>query len=104
MQRALEFIDAHADDAPTVEMICAAANASWRTLNYAFRERFDVTPKQYLTAMRMRRVRQDLAELGDELPISEIAAHRGFWHMGAFAADYRRHFGELPSDTVRGPG
>ena len=27
-------------------------------------------------------------------------AHRwGFWHMGQFARDYRRLFGELPSET-----
>ena len=102
MQKALEFIDAHADDAPTVEMICAAANASWRTLNYAFRERFDLTPKQYLHRVRLQRVRQDLVRSAGAAPISEIAAHRGFWHMGAFAADYRRQFGELPSETIRG--
>ncbi len=101
MNRALEFIEASADDAPTIEMICAAAEASWRTLDYAFRERFDLTPKQYLTATRLRRVRRDLMRSGSELPISEIAAYHGFWHMGKLAADYRRQFGELPSETVK---
>jgi len=101
MNRALEFIEACADDAPTIEMICAAAEASWRTLDYAFRERFDLTPKQYLTAARLHRVRQGLMRSGGELAISEIAAYHGFWHMGKLAADYRRHFGELPSETVK---
>jgi len=33
--------------------------------------------------------------------IGTIANRCGFWHMGRFAADYRRLFGELPSETLR---
>lgn len=25
----------------------------------------------------------------------------GYWHMSQFASDYRRMFGELPSDTLK---
>jgi AraC family ethanolamine operon transcriptional activator len=32
--------------------------------------------------------------------IADVANRWGFWHMGQFAADYRRQFGELPSETV----
>jgi AraC family transcriptional regulator, ethanolamine operon transcriptional activator len=32
--------------------------------------------------------------------IGDIANTWGFWHMGQFAADYRRQFGELPSETL----
>ena len=30
----------------------------------------------------------------------EQSVGRGFWHMGQFARDYQRHFGELPSQSV----
>jgi AraC family ethanolamine operon transcriptional activator len=33
--------------------------------------------------------------------IIELAGIHGFWHMGQFAADYRRIYGELPSDTLK---
>jgi AraC family ethanolamine operon transcriptional activator len=33
--------------------------------------------------------------------IIELAGIQGFWHMGQFAADYRRIYGELPSDTLK---
>jgi len=33
-----------------------------------------------------------------------VANAWGFWHMGQFARDYRRLFGELPSDTLRCSG
>ena len=35
-----------------------------------------------------------------ETKIINIANHWGFWHIGKFAADYRRKFGELPSETL----
>lgn len=79
--------------------MCAAADVSWRTLNYAFRELIGVTPKQYLQATRLDGVRRELHRRGTRAMITDIANHWGFWHMGQFAADYRRQFGELPSET-----
>ena len=32
--------------------------------------------------------------------IIELAGVNGFWHMGQFAADYRRIYGQLPSETL----
>ncbi|GAG76698.1 unnamed protein product, partial [marine sediment metagenome] len=32
--------------------------------------------------------------------IIELAGVNGFWHMGQFAADYRRIYGKLPSETL----
>jgi AraC family ethanolamine operon transcriptional activator len=33
--------------------------------------------------------------------VQDIAARWGFWHLSHFANDYRRMFGELPSETAR---
>jgi len=101
MRTALDYIEAHADQPPSVGEICRASGVSWRTLDYAFRDRFGVTPKSYLQALRLHHVRREILGAGRPRPIYEVAAHWGFWHMGQFAADYRRHFGELPSETAR---
>ncbi len=101
LRHALDYIEAHADEPPTIEDVCRASDASARTLQYAFRGRFGVTPKQYLQTVRMHKVRGELFRSEPDAIISEIAAHWGFWHMGQFAADYRRQFGELPSETLR---
>jgi len=101
IRTALDYIEAHADQPPSVEEICRASGVSWRTLDYAFRDRFGVTPKRYLQALRLQHVRREILGAGRPRPIWEVAAHWGFWHMGQFAADYRRQFGELPSETIR---
>jgi len=97
---ARDYIEAHAAESPSIENVTRAAEVSWRSLNYAFRELFGVTPKQYLQATRLDRVRTQLRQLGPEARISDVANEWGFWHMGQFARDYRRQFGELPSETA----
>ncbi len=100
LKLALEYIEEQADCAPTIKDICRASGASYRTLNYAFLDRFGVAPKQYLQAVRLAGVRKELRTLAPREPINDLASRWGFWHMGQFAADYRRHFGELPSETL----
>jgi len=97
---ARDYIDAHAADAPAIQDVCRAAGVSWRALDYAFREVFGVTPKQYLQATRLNGARRELYQGGSASTVTDIANHWGFWHIGKFAADYKRHFGELPSQTL----
>ena len=101
---ARDFIEAHADQAPSVQDVYRAAGVSRRTLNYAFRELIGVTPKQYLRATRLDGVRKELHRKGPSAKIADTANTWGYWHLGQFAADYRRQFGELPSDTLRRSG
>ena len=100
---ALEFIhDGELPDISAVDL-CQYTNSSQRSLEKAFIKRFDVTPKKYIKYLRMSRVRHELLSLGSQdcATIIEIAGVHGFWHMGQFAADYRRIYGELPSETTR---
>jgi len=101
LRLALDFIEDHSDEPPCIQDVCQASGVSWRTLNYAFQDRFGVTPKQYLQVVRLQLVRRAILNVAPEVSILEIASGRGFWHMGQFATDYRRQFGELPSETVR---
>lgn len=68
--------------------------------NCAFKERFGSGPKADLQRRRLLRVRAELIKPGSPLTISHVANGSGFWHMGQLARDYRRLFGELPSETL----
>lgn len=88
----------------TPGILCEVGEVGERTLQYAFRERFGLTPAAFLKMRRLAEVRNRLVTAGgEELMVGEVASFLGFWHVGQFAADYRRAFGETPSETLRRP-
>ncbi|MEM1314729.1 MAG: helix-turn-helix transcriptional regulator, partial [Pseudomonadota bacterium] len=101
LRRALEAMDADLDAELTVADVCALSGASWRTLNRAFLERFGMGPKAYLRGLRLSRARSDLIAADPQVKVADVANRWGFWHMGQFAADYRKLFGALPSEHAR---
>jgi len=87
-----------------VSELCRDIDVSERTLRHAFRERLGMTPKAYIRDRRLNLVRVALQQADTKTErVSEIANRWDFWHMGQFAADYRRLFGELPSETISTP-
>ena len=90
-----------AGDAVSIGSICRVSGCSISTLERAFREHAGIGPKAYLLRLRLNRVRTQLRRTS-ALSITDIANQNGFWHMGKLAADYRRLFGELPSQTRSG--
>jgi AraC family ethanolamine operon transcriptional activator len=101
LTRIEDYLAEFPNDPHTVRDLCQVANVSERNLQYAFRERFGISPKSYLMALRLNGVRRDLRRADPaSTRITDLAIKWGFWHMSQFAADYRRFFGELPSNTI----
>jgi AraC family ethanolamine operon transcriptional activator len=91
-------------DTPTGEIdLCAELGVSGRTLRLAFRKQFGLGPMAYFQTMRLNAARDLLKSADAETQsIANIAQKCGFSHLGKFAGYYRRLFGELPSETLRG--
>ena len=86
----------------TIPELSIAANASQRTLEYAFHERYGCSPKAYTRIYRLNNVHKQLRYADpDTTQISDIALQHGFWHMGQFSADYKKLFAMLPSETLK---
>ena len=84
-----------------VSDLCRLTGEGERTLRYAFMEAYGVSPKAYLHALRLNAVRRILRNHNLSPVIADVANSQGFWHMGQFAADYKKMFGELPSATLK---
>jgi AraC family ethanolamine operon transcriptional activator len=99
MRRALECIEQSDHLNITIAELSSMTGASTPTLYRGFEEEFGIGPKRFIKIQRLTRVRKELRAGGFSQSIADVANHWGFWHMGQFAADYRRQFGELPSQT-----
>ncbi|WP_144372582.1 helix-turn-helix domain-containing protein [Vogesella urethralis] len=89
-----------ADALPTVDELCARLHVTRRTLQNGFQEVVATSPLQWLRALRLHHVRQALRTTpADDTPINDLAAAWGFVSPSHFSYDYRRQFGETPSQT-----
>jgi AraC-like DNA-binding protein len=101
VQRAVTFIDEHADDDITIADIAAAAFVTVRAIQLAFRRHLDTTPMEYLRQVRLDRARRDLAAADPAREtVTSIAYRWGFSNVSRFAAAYRRAYGVLPKHTL----
>ncbi len=100
VSKAIEIIDARLADPLSITEICASIRVAERTLRYSFEQVLGITPVEYIRALRLNRVRQDLLG-GRPVTIQSAAIRWGFWHMGRFARYYRQTFGENPTSTLR---
>ncbi|MBT2503860.1 helix-turn-helix domain-containing protein [Curtobacterium sp. ISL-83] len=102
LRRAVEFIEAHAHEPLTAQSIAAAADVSVRTLQEHFRNVLDTTPTLFLRETRLRRVHEELrAATPEATTVGTVARQWGFVHLGRFAGEYGKRFGEHPSATLR---
>jgi AraC family ethanolamine operon transcriptional activator len=102
LKKAIDYISACTNEYPSVLELCIISGSSQRTLEYAFKEKYGIGPKDYMKKQRLNRVNKALKRSDpDKVKISEVAHQFGFWHMGQFAVDYKRLFYELPSQTLK---
>jgi AraC-like DNA-binding protein len=71
-----------------------------RTLRKHFRVFMAASPLKYWRQLRLAGVRGCLLDRPQNASITEVAIRFGFGHLGRFAQDYRKHFGETPSATL----
>jgi transcriptional regulator GlxA family with amidase domain len=81
--------------------VCQLLGVSYRTLYEAFMLTRGESPALYLKRRRLMMAHQVLSNAGSEAPlVKTVALDHGFWHFGNFSQDYRKLFGETPSETL----
>jgi AraC family transcriptional regulator, ethanolamine operon transcriptional activator len=110
VERVCDQVLGQPEEAPTLLQLCRDIGVSPRKLDYCFRDLLGMPPARYLRALRLNGARRALKRADGRGPagdggdagsvtVHDVAVRWGFWHMGAFSADYKRQFGELPSVT-----
>ena len=102
VRRATEYIEAHAAEAFTIPQLAKHLGVSTRTLQVSFARNVGVPPSAYVRDVRLARVHADLVAADPvDTSVTERAAAWGFLHQGRFSEQYRRRYGQLPSQTLR---
>jgi AraC family ethanolamine operon transcriptional activator len=97
-----DYIDAAAGRPVHISELCSALNVSRRSLHRAFADTLGIGPAAYLCSRRLSAIRLVLTQSDPgSISIGDLAFEYGFPEPGRFAAYYRAHFGETPSETLR---
>jgi AraC family ethanolamine operon transcriptional activator len=95
------IMDCHLNLSLTTVQLCRELTISRRTLFYAFRDTFGMSPMAYYKIKRLNAVRRELKQADPvKTMVREVSRNWGFRHQGQFARDYTRQFGERPLETL----
>ena len=92
---------AHIDEPLHISALCRTLEVSERTLRKAFHKACGVAPCRHLRMLRLSKARRALLCADCKLvTVTEIATCFGFVELGRFSVEYRKMFGETPSQTL----
>lgn len=99
--RVVDFLDQHGHSHPNLSELCKVAHVSERTLQYAFRERYELSPNQFVRLWQLNTARRQLLRTKrTDKSVATIAAQCGFHDPSVFSQHYRSLYGERPSTTM----
>ncbi len=102
LRRACEFLIDAGPKQVAMSDLCQIAEASERTLQYAFREEIGMPIRDFLMVRRLHAARRCLLHADPSITsVTDIATENGFFELGRFAGKYHAYFGELPSETLK---
>lgn len=101
IRRAEELLRVRLAESVSMAELVRVSGLSARTLFRRFRKAHGMTPMQYLRHLRLERVRRDLLRGTAVTNVTEVLSRWGIVQFGRFAGEYRRRYGELPSETLR---
>jgi AraC-like DNA-binding protein len=101
VKRAIDYMQAKLGVPLSVADIAEASGIAGRTLFKHFQDYHGISPMRYLRNARFEKARDALRRAQPEESVTKIAMSWGFSHMGRFSVEYRKRFGERPSETLK---
>ncbi len=101
VRRALEAMRTNVERDWSVGDLAKTAGTSGRTLQRQFRGFLGKAPSDALRDIRFEQARRELLRGQPDAKIMDVALRCGFPHCGRFSVEYRRRYGETPSQTLK---
>ena len=100
VKKVCEVLQEQPDYCHSIDDLCQMTFTSRRTLQNCFELITGQSPAQFLKIIKLNAVQRALQNADEQRGVSDIAADWGFWHLSQFSMDYKRLFGESPSQTL----
>jgi AraC family ethanolamine operon transcriptional activator len=88
----------NASEVRSIEDLIARLQISRGTMQTVVKATLGMKASEFLRAIRLNKVLRDISLHGS---VTDSATRSGFFHFGHFAREYKKLFGELPSQTLR---
>lgn len=104
LKRAVELMHAYPTTCWDTGGLAHATGVTARALQKAFQRSGQPPPMTYLRRLRLEHAHTEFVDSDPAtVTVTDVAGRWGFVHLGRFADQYRRQFGESPSETLRAP-
>jgi AraC-like DNA-binding protein/tetratricopeptide (TPR) repeat protein len=101
VRRALDAMHANVGHSWRVVELADIAGVSGRTLQRQFLSFLGKTPRDVLRDISFECARRELLQGAAGTRVMDVALRCGFPHSGRFSVEYRRRYGETPSQTLK---
>jgi AraC family ethanolamine operon transcriptional activator len=101
-KKILTYLKEHANQPIQMIELTSLTGKSERTIERIFKKHFGIAPYAYLKIHRLHLIRKHLLyeKISIDTSIGDIAMKNGFMQMGYFGSEYKKIFGETPSETL----
>jgi AraC-like DNA-binding protein/tetratricopeptide (TPR) repeat protein len=101
VRQALEAMRAQLARDWNLKELSQIAGLSGRTLQRQFQAFLGKAPGLVLRDLRFDFARRELLQASPGTKVMDVALHCGVAHLGRFSAEYRRRYGETPTQTLK---
>lgn len=97
VEKAREMMLSNLTSNLTADEIAKILGVSYRVLHYSFQETLGISPYKFFLTKKLHEVRRLLKS--SDISITEASTSQGFSSPSRFTQQYKRLFGEIPSET-----
>jgi len=101
LRRAQEYIHENCRESISMEALSRETGVTSRTLQNSFRKYLGKAPMDYVRAVKMQAIHNELMGTDADTSVSDVITKYNIYNLGRFAQRYKSRYGCLPSQTLK---
>lgn len=98
--KVFHFVEENWNKRVSISQLSKIFRISGRTIHNYFAAE-NTTPKKYVKRLKLEHSRRMLQSANEDTTVTAVAFRCGFSNVSHYASDYKKQFGEIPSETLK---